>query len=408
MTGGHTGWGAREAGGGREGVEGADYLYELGASSNVSTNVDVGQTEQFIDSLFVSKEKRADIADGSLRNYNVRKLNNIQGDYYICPRFLDTVALHMAKNHMTEYLPQMNCPLMLGIWGGKGQGKSFQVELCLKKMGVEPVVISAGELESELAGQCAKEIRNRYREASEAARVRGEMGCLIINDIDAGAGNFKNTQMTVNTQMVMGTLMNICDDPNSVAVESIFSNKKNSVNRCPIIVTGNDFSKLYAPLLRDGRMEKYYWDPTEDDIVEILLQMFKDDGFSRREMLTFRRAFPEQALDFFGAVRAATVDREVKKWVLGTMGHSYGELSRRGLGLDFSELQEKACHSMGSRLLDRRLGPVTLDVDKVTVDDLLREGRRLELEQEHVMQQKLSEEYMRTQEGAGTLVGLQG
>ena len=51
---------------------------------------------------------------------------------------------------------------------------------------------------------------------------------------------------------------------------------------------------------------------------------------------------------------------------------------------------------------------MTLDVDKVTVDDLLREGRRLELEQEHVMQQKLSEEYMRTQEGAGTLVGLQG
>ena len=147
---------------------------------------------------------------------------------------------------------------------------------------------------------------------------------------------------------------------------------------------GNDFSKLYAPLLRDGRMEKYYWDPTDDDIVEILLQMFKDDGFSRREMLTFRRAFPEQALDFFGAVRAATVDREVKKWVLGTMGHSYGELSRRGLGLDPQGLQEKACHSMGSRLLDRRLGPVTLDVDKVTVDDLLREGRRLELEQERV------------------------
>jgi hypothetical protein len=29
--------------------------------------------------------------------------------------------------------------------------------------------------------------------------------------------------------------------------------------RVPIIVTGNDFATLYAPLIRDGRMEKYYW-----------------------------------------------------------------------------------------------------------------------------------------------------
>lgn len=27
----------------------------------------------------------------------------------------------------------------------------------------------------------------------------------------------------------------------------------------PIVCTGNDFSTLYAPLIRDGRMEKYYW-----------------------------------------------------------------------------------------------------------------------------------------------------
>merc|ERR1719313_255700 len=129
----------------------------MGAASNANTNVDVGQTEQFVDSLFLSKQKRTDI----------------EGDYYICPDFLDKVALHMAKNHMMAHFPRMKAPLMLGIWGGKGQGKSFQVELALKKMGVEPVVVSAGELESELAGQCAREIRNRYREASESARVRG-------------------------------------------------------------------------------------------------------------------------------------------------------------------------------------------------------------------------------------------
>merc|ERR1712094_150515 len=191
-------------------------------------------------------------------------------------------------------------------------------------------------------------------------RVRGAMGCLIINDIDAGAGTFKDTQMTVNTQMVMGTLMNICDDPNSVAVESIFGNRKNHVNRCPIIVTGNDFSKLYAPLLRDGRMEKYMWQPSEDDIVNILLQMFKEDGFTREEMLQFRRTLPAQALDFFGAVRASVADREVKSWVEDTIGGSY------------NELPAAACKAMGVRLLNRQLGPAIIDTDGVTIEDLLR------------------------------------
>ena len=42
---------------------------------------------------------------------------------------------------------------LTGIWGGKGQGKSFQTELIFQAMGIEPVVMSAGELESERAGK---------------------------------------------------------------------------------------------------------------------------------------------------------------------------------------------------------------------------------------------------------------
>lgn len=38
----------------------------------------------------------------------------------------------------------------------------------------------------------------------------------VINDLDAGAGRFTDTQVTVNNQMVSGTLMNLCDDPHQV------------------------------------------------------------------------------------------------------------------------------------------------------------------------------------------------
>ncbi len=38
---------------------------------------------------------------------------------------------------------------------------------------------------------------------------------------------------------------------------------------------GNDFSTLFAPLIRDGRMEKFYWKPNRVELLEILTQMYK-------------------------------------------------------------------------------------------------------------------------------------
>ena len=39
--------------------------------------------------------------------------------------------------------------------------------------------------------------------------------------------------------------------------------------------TGNDFSTLYAPLIRDGRMEKFYWAPTREDRVGVATGIFQ-------------------------------------------------------------------------------------------------------------------------------------
>jgi hypothetical protein len=69
--------------------------------------------------------------------------------------------------------------------------------------------MSAGELENEWAGFPGKMIRERYKKAAEVSRVRGVLSCLLINDIDAGIGHFENTQITVNNQVVVGTLMNV-------------------------------------------------------------------------------------------------------------------------------------------------------------------------------------------------------
>ncbi|EDX85223.1 ribulose bisphosphate carboxylase, small subunit, putative [Synechococcus sp. PCC 7335] len=232
--------------------------------------------------------------------------------YYIAPRFLNKLAVHITKNYLD--LPQVKVPLILGIHGRKGEGKTFQCELVFERMGVEVVHISGGELESPDAGDPARLIRLRYREAAELVRVRGRMAVLMINDLDAGAGRFdRMTQYTVNTQLVNNTLMNIADNPTNVQLPGSYDEK--ALPRIPIIATGNDFATLYAPLIRDGRMQKFYWQPSEEDRVGIVGGMFAGDGLSAEDIEQLVKQFKDQAVDFFGAVRSQLYDEQITRFI---------------------------------------------------------------------------------------------
>ena len=229
--------------------------------------------------------------------------------YYIAPRFLDKLAVHITKNYLT--LPDVRVPLILGVHGRKGEGKTFQCELVFERMGIEVVSISGGELESPDAGDPARLIRLRYREAAELVRVRGVMAVLMINDLDAGAGRFDAlTQYTVNTQLVNNTLMNIADNPTNVQLPGSYDDQP--IQRVPIIVTGNDFSTLYEPLVRDGRMEKFYWYPDRSDRIGIVSGIFAPDNLGAGAMADLVDTFPQQAIDFYGALRARIYDEQVR------------------------------------------------------------------------------------------------
>ncbi|NEQ49366.1 MAG: AAA family ATPase [Leptolyngbya sp. SIO3F4] len=232
--------------------------------------------------------------------------------YYISPRFLNVLAVHITKNFLD--LPQVKMPLIFGIHGRKGEGKTFQCELVYKRMGVNVVHISGGELESPDAGDPARLIRLRYREAAELVKIRGEMAVLMINDLDAGAGRFDGmTQYTVNTQLVNNTLMNIADNPTNVQLPGSYD--ETPLPRIPIVVTGNDFATLYAPLVRDGRMQKFYWEPDRDDRLGIVGGIFAPDGLSRSDIKTLVDTFPNQAIDFYGALRAQIYDEQIVDFI---------------------------------------------------------------------------------------------
>ena len=332
---------------------------------------DITRGKGHVDSLF-----QAPMGDGTheavLSSYEylsqgLRTLDNMVGEFYIAPAFMDKLVVHITKNFMT--LPNIKVPLILGVWGGKGQGKSFQCELVFAKLGINPIMMSAGELESGNAGEPAKLLRQRYREAADIIK-KGKMCALFINDLDAGAGRMGGTtQYTVNNQMVNATLMNIADNPTNVQLPGMYNKQENP--RVPIIVTGNDFSTLYAPLIRDGRMEKFYWAPTREDRIGVCKGIFRTDNVPDEDVVKLVDSFPGQSIDFFGALRARVYDDEVRKWVTGT-----------------------GVENIGKKLVNSREGPPTFEQPKMTVEKLMGYGQMLVKEQENVKRVQLADKYM--------------
>ena len=292
--------------------------------------------------------------------------------YYISPRFLDKLAVHITKNFLD--LPGVRVPLILGIHGRKGEGKSFQCELVFERMGIEAIHMSAGEMESPDAGDPGRLIRLRYREAAELIKVRGKMCVLMINDLDAGAGRFDHgTQYTVNTQLVNGTLMNIADNPTNVQLPGSYDSTP--LHRVPILVTGNDFSTLYAPLIRDGRMEKFYWEPERDDRIGVVSGIFEPDGLSRNEVTQLVDHFPDQAIDFYGALRSRIYDEQIRLFI-----------------------HEVGINKVSSRVVNSVDGPPIFKKPNFTLARLIEFGNLMVQEQQQVQNSRLVEEYNRNRQ----------
>jgi ribulose bisphosphate carboxylase small subunit len=290
--------------------------------------------------------------------------------YYISPRFLDKLSVHITKNYLT--LPNVKVPLILGVHGRKGEGKSFQCDLVFERMGVEAVYMSAGELESPDAGDPARLIRLRYREAGELVKVRGKMAVLLINDFDAGAGRVDQfTQYTVNTQLVHGTLMNIADNPTNVQLPGSYDAEP--TQRIPIILTGNDFSTLYAPLTRDGRMEKFFWEPDRDDRIGIVSGIFEVDHVARGDVERLVDEFPNQSIDFFGALRSRLYDEQVRQLI-----------------------EDVGLQKISMRVVNSTEAPPEFHRPDFSLSHLLEVGHAMVREQKRLQELRLVEEYNRT------------
>lgn len=196
--------------------------------------------------------------------------------------------------------------------------------------------------------------------------------------------------------MVMGTLMNLCDHPERASLGESWREDK-TLRRVPIIVTGNDLSTLYAPLLRDGRMSKFLWTPSREDIVGMVLALYRDDGLCRDDVCALVDAFPGQPLDFFGAVRAKRYDAAIREWA-AALG-SEKEMGKRLIAALRAEEDGAAVEGL----------PDFAGAESASLASLLADGAALAEEQERVLTSRLSDTYMRKMApGIGARLGLQG
>ena len=210
----------------------------------------------------------------------------------IPPRFTQPINAHLLGN----LLDIRDYPVIMWIVGRPGMGKTWQLRRHLELLGFEILSVSAANLESELSSRPAKLIEQRYIEAGNLI-AKGKPASLVIDDIDTTGGEWEMHTGTVNHQGILAVLMHLADHPTSI-------DPIGTVRRVPIFFTGNDGSRLYAPLTRHGRTIMFPWSPSRDEKVEIVASFLGSPELAAVETIVDK--YPDQPISFFSQLAVSS------------------------------------------------------------------------------------------------------
>lgn len=225
---------------------------------------------------------------------------------YIPPRFEHELDRHLVLN-LADVAPW---PLVLGVFGRPGDGKSFQIRTHLMRRNVLPVSINAADLESDRAGQPGKLVLAVYEDAGHRIS-EGTPAALVVDDFDTTVGEWEQSTTTVNHQQVLAQLMHLADIPTEAAGRML--------RRVPVFITGNDLSKVYPPLRRSGRMRPFRWLPTDAERQDVVATILADalDSAAVSDLLA---RLPDAPIAFFSDLLvelfAAAADAQVREHAL--------------------------------------------------------------------------------------------
>lgn len=240
------------------------------------------------------------------------------GEIVLLDRFFRQIELHLVSCY--REVPQW--PVILGIFGRSGDGKSAQLVVSLQRCEVEIIRLNAADLESGLAGEPGKHLARTYATASLAI-AKEIPTALVIDDVDTTVGEWEMNTGTVNHQQVLAELMHIADRPVDLS--------RNHPKRVPVFVTGNNLARLYPPLRRPGRIRSMSWRPTSEELLQVIEGLFRGVA-PPSELAVLAGEFPDETLAFFAEVRQALRELEVRRGLGDGPVDMRKLLSRRTLG----------------------------------------------------------------------------
>ena len=272
--------------------------------------------------------------------------------HHIPERFEREIVLHAIRVLKTNL---KQAPIMLAIDGPPGEGKTYQCETVLRRLGCEVFSLSANQFESENAGEPAKLVRKTYDSAVEyVQKSHDNFAALLIDDADVAFGNWGDlVQYTVNTQGVIGELMNIANTP-----------VREEITRIPIFLTGNDLKKLYAPLRRTGRMNFFYWEPNPKEKATMLFYLFDFLGINECEELVsyvnsqcYNKNIPPAPISFYSALSSHVYDNELWDQYLNNKKYNFSG----NLLSNIKHCEPRAVNTISLKLLaDNMIGQIAL------------------------------------------------
>lgn len=226
-------------------------------------------------------------ARGGFMN-NRNEYNGFFNNVYIPEKFAVNILQHILLNSVK--IEQYHPAPILAIQGRMGEGKTYMTENLLIAKGIKYKLISGSILAGSNEG-AGVDVFDFYYDDVRASIENGWYGVLVIDDFHLStAATLSNAGHTTNAENLVGHLMNIADRQNGIIV--------------PMILIGNDFTKLYPPLMRAGRMNIFDWEPRFDDKLIIVRQLLRERGFDQRvcsdkQILEFVQKYSNQYLAFF-------------------------------------------------------------------------------------------------------------
>ncbi len=206
--------------------------------------------------------------------------------------FKNAILTHIIGN----YNSFINMPLYLAIYGNPGEGKTFQTMRICYEYGIKLCYFSGSELSGNYERDSILEIEDNYRRACNYYYGDEKIPCVMVIDdfhlspasVHVGIGT------TVNSQILTGFLMNLCDKA-----------KNASGYRIPIILLGNTFQDVYEPLKRDGRMDFFHWEAPKELKKEIINDIFENCLSKRdfRKLGEFVNYYNDRPISFFTELR---------------------------------------------------------------------------------------------------------